>query len=149
MDSGSTHLHVVPSLDGGWTVRESADGRALKRTPTRRGVLDHATLVLARRTGGKITVHASDGTITERYDVRALGKRGWWYSPRGWTSIYTPVVMTVLPVRWALEDSSLLPRWLAVAAVAVGLLSVTSVVASRWVDRRRGPLAEKVRTAGG
>ena len=55
MESGSTHLHVVPSLDRGWTLREVADGPALRRKPTRRGVLDVAGLMLARRRGGRIS----------------------------------------------------------------------------------------------
>jgi hypothetical protein len=143
MDSGSTHLHVVPSLDGGWTLREVADGPGLSRRRTRRSVLDVAALMLARQRGGRISVHDVDGTVTQVYVVAARGRQVWWYQP--------PRLLTsILPVYFVLEailflaTSSSVPTWINIGMLVLGVLLLASVVASRLSDRRRGPLYREV-----
>ena len=145
MDSGSTHLHVVPSLDGGWVLRETVDGPALRRTTTQRGVLNAATLMLARRQGGQITVHATDGTSTALYDVKALGKRPWWYQPPRILSLLSHACLIVIAVAWLIDDTPAYPKWIAVLVLVIALFSVGSDVGSWLLDRRRGPVARMAR----
>lgn len=145
MESGSTHLHVVPSLDGGWVLRETADGPALRRTTTQRGVLNTATLMLARRQGGQITVHANDGTRTTLYDVKALGRRPWWYQPPRILSLLSQPFLIVIAVAWLVDDTPAAPQWIAVLVLAIALFSFASYVGSWVLDRRRGPVARVAR----
>lgn len=143
MDSGSTHLHVVPSLDRGWTLREVADGPALRRKPTRRGVLDVAGLMLARQRGGRISVHDVDGTVTQVYVVAARGRQVWWYQPPRLLTSIVPVYLVLEAVLF-LATSSSAPTWISILMLVLGVLSSASVAASWLSDRRRGPLYREV-----
>lgn len=143
MDSGSTHLHVVPSLDGGWTLREVADGPGLRRKHTRRGVLDVAGWMLARQRGGRISVHDADGTVRQVYVVAARGRQVWWYQPPRLLTSIVPVYFVLEAVLF-LATSSSVPTWISVVMLVVGALSFASVAASWLFDRRRGPLYTEV-----
>jgi hypothetical protein len=135
MQSGSSRLHVVPSLSGGWVVRETADGPALRRSTTRRGALGFATEVLFRGRGGEIHVHEADGTVVETYRVAARGPRPWWYSPPRLITLILGVVFLVQGVINLRFRSHLVP-WIGWVMLATGTLQVVSFVVSRITDRR-------------
>ena len=142
MDVGTAHLHVVPSLDRGWVVRESADGPAVRRTLTRRGALDFA-LNMARKHGGEVSTHAVDGTVTAHVEVRALGKRPWWYR-RSAPSLVSQVLLMVVAIADLVDPSSGLPRWIPVLMLVLGCFFVCSFIGSWWLDRREGPIVRRV-----
>ena len=145
MESGSSHLYLVPSLDRGWVVRELSDGPALRRTTTRRGALDFATLMLARGRGGVITTHDVDGTVVERYEVAELGKQPRWYQRPRPLVLLSPVLMAVISTAMLVDPASSIPTWLGVLILVLAIFSIASIVGSWVLDRHTGPLARKSR----
>jgi hypothetical protein len=144
MDSGSTRLHVVPSLSGGWVVRESADGPALRRSTTRRGALGFATDVLFRARGGDIHVHEADGTVVETYRVAARGPRPWWYAPPRLISLILGAFFMVDGVVNLRLRDQLVP-WIGWVMLVTGTLQVASFVVSRAADQRFEAEQERLR----
>jgi hypothetical protein len=57
--------HVVPSPNGGWSVRHSGAARATRTFDSQSAAIDFARQK-ARREGSELYVHRSDGTIRER-----------------------------------------------------------------------------------
>lgn len=135
VESGSSRLHVVPSLSGGWTVREIPDGPSLRRTNTRRGALDFATDSLHRGRGGSIHLHDPDGTVVGSYQVAARGPRPWWYSPPRLGLLLTSVFLAIEGVFFAVSSTRLL-HWVGWTLLVVGVLQVTLFAASKRADRR-------------
>lgn len=145
VDPGSNRLYMVPGLPSGWVLRESADGPALRRTNTRRGALDFATLMLSRRHGGQVSVHDHDGAVIALYDVRALGKRPWWYQPPRVSAFIGPFALCMLTVTTLLDDSSHAPPWFSVAMLTFAVLWLVAIADSYRADRSHGPLVRAVR----
>ncbi|MGI3779637.1 MAG: DUF2188 domain-containing protein [Janthinobacterium lividum] len=135
MDSGSSRRHVVPSLSGGWVVRETADGPALKRTSTRAGAVALAKDQLFRGRGGQLDVHEADGTVVETCRVAPRGRRPWWYAPPRLSSMVVGAFFVIEGVIELDFRPSLLP-WIGWLLLAAGSVQVLSFVVSRTADRR-------------
>jgi hypothetical protein len=61
----SKNQHVMPSPKGGWSVRATGAARASKTFPTQDAAIRHGRN-LAKKDGGELYIHRSDGTIRER-----------------------------------------------------------------------------------
>lgn len=137
VEPGSTRLHVVPSLSGGWVVRDTPDGPSVRRTNTRRGALDFAMDSLLRGLGGEINLHDADGTVVETYRVPARGPRPWWYSPPRISSLVPAVLFLVEGVAFILSSTTVL-RGIGVVLAVVGAAQVVVLSLSHRLDRRLG-----------
>lgn len=61
----SKNQHVVPSSNGGWSVRSTGAARATKTFPTQNAAI-RLGRALARKDGSELYIHRSDGTIRDR-----------------------------------------------------------------------------------
>lgn len=61
----SKNQHVIPSPKGGWSVRATGAERASKTFSTQGAAIRHGREI-ARKDGGELYIHRSDGTIRER-----------------------------------------------------------------------------------
>jgi len=57
--------HVVPNLEGGWSVRKSGAERASKSFDNQRDAISHARNI-AKNQNAELYVHKRDGTIRSR-----------------------------------------------------------------------------------
>lgn len=60
-----TSYHIIPSPDGGWSVRKSNVSRATKHFETQDDAIEWAKKA-TRSEGGEFIVHRKDGTIRSR-----------------------------------------------------------------------------------
>jgi hypothetical protein len=62
--------HVVPNIDGGWSVRRSGATKASKRFATREEAVRYGK-GLAKKEQAELYIHRKDGTIREHDDYKA------------------------------------------------------------------------------
>ncbi len=140
MRTGSSRIHLVPSGDGGWELRELADGRALERRRTESQALASARAMLVRGRGGEIVVHRSDGAVVETVAVPASGPKPWWYVPPRalfWVLGLLVVGQAVLHLIEGPAPGRLGGLWWWVMLL-LGLLYLAAVARSRHLDLGRG-----------
>lgn len=60
-----TSYHVIPSPNGGWSVKKDKVSRATKHFDTQVDAIDWAKK-LSKTEGGEFVIHGRDGTIRSR-----------------------------------------------------------------------------------
>jgi len=60
-----TPYHVIPSPNGGWSVKKASVSRATKHFDTQGDAIEWARKA-SRNEGGEFVVHRKDGTIRSR-----------------------------------------------------------------------------------
>jgi hypothetical protein len=137
VDTGSTRIDVVPSVDGGWHLREPGNGSPLRQVRTEEEALTQARAMLLRNRGGEVHVRRPDGSSSHTYTVKPLDSQPWWYTQQRLLNWLLGPLFIVQGLLHLLFDGGRGPMWwTSWVTLAVGTLYLVSVALSRRRDRR-------------
>jgi hypothetical protein len=69
MAKATKSVHVVPSVDGGWSVKKEGADRASKRFPTKDAAESWGRMQSIKERSG-LVIHRRDGTVAEKASYR-------------------------------------------------------------------------------